>query len=323
MTMLRLVVVAVLILLPVLIFPPANADYNVQLHGDTFTVTWRMRAVQNMTDLPDPVTVFPPNLNYSLTGGDLSQFSSAIQTSLQQKESGITVSDVSLQLSSNSINATCVPCVQTLNATAAFQVHEPPPTRFGVAQYDMSWMALRLDEDLTVANTQYNRLGQDYLLTAVLPFVDFVATSDHTQLMQVNRQTILKIGYQPIIAGIVLFDMSALTTPLEDWRHSMSLDSQTWTSPQNGGFNFTATQHFLSENSQILYFAGATVSAQFSAPLNAVAKGNTLFVDFTGGVWDQISLVTILASIGVLATTVIVDRRLTGRYGQKRRRSKS
>jgi hypothetical protein len=323
MMRLRLAIVAVLILLALMAFPPAHADYSVQLQGDTFRVTWTMNAFQNLTELPDSATVFPQNLSYSLTGADLSQFSSAIQTSLQQKVSGMTVSDASLSLSSNSINTTCAPCFQTLNATATFLVHEPAQTRFGVAQYDMSWMALRLNDDLAVVNTPYNRLGQDYLLTAIQPFVNFVTTSDRTQLMQVNRQTILKIGYQPIVGAIVLFDMSALTTPLEDWKHSMSLDSQTWTSPENGGFNFTATQHFVSENAQILYLAGATVSAQFSAPLNAVAKGDMLTVDLTGGVWDQTGLAIILASIGVLATTVIIDRRLTGTYGQKRRRSKN
>lgn len=323
MMRLRLAIVTVLILLAVMAFTPARADYNVQLQGDAFRVTWRMNAIQNLTALPDAATVFPPNLNYSLSGADLSQFSSAIQINLQQRNSGMTVSDVSLRLSSDSINTTCFSCFQTLNATASFLVLEPAPTRFGVAQYDMSWMALRLNDDLVVANTPFNRLGQDYLLNAIQPFVNFTPTSDRTQLMKVNGQTILKIGYQPIVSAIVLFDMSALTTPLEDWSHSISLDSQTWTSPENGGFSFTSTQHFLSENSQIVYLEGATVSAQFSAPMNAVARGNTLVVDFTGGVWDQIGLVTIIGSIGLLTTTVIIDRRLTGAYGQKRRRGKN
>jgi hypothetical protein len=321
MTRLRLVTVTALIFLVTMVLPTASANYGVQLQGNTFHVTWRVNAIQNLTSLPDAFTVFPRSLNVSLTASDLSQFSSAVQTSLQQKDSGITVSDVSLQLSSNNISSTCVPCFQTLNATASFQVHEPAPTKFGVTQYDMSWMALRLNDDLSVMNTPYNRLGQDYLLTAIQPFANFVPTSDRTELMQIDRQTILKTSYQPAVSAIVLFDMSFLTTPLGDWIHTRTLNSQTWTSPVTGGFNFTATQHF-SEMAQVLYLEGATESAQFSAPLNAVARGNTLIVDFTGGVWDQIGLVIIIASIGVLVTTVIIDRRLTRGSRQKRRSGK-
>ncbi len=287
-------------------------------------VTWTIRAVQNLTAYPVSTTVYPPNLNSSLSGDDLSQFSSALQSSLQLKNNGITVSDVSLHLSSNYINTTCAPCLQWLNASTTFEVHEPAQTRFGVAQYDMSWMALRLNQDLTVGTVGYNRLGEDYLLAAVAPVAAFTSSSEQSQLMTVNGDVVSRIGYQPFVAAIVLFDMSALKPSVEDWSHNLNLgsQSQTWTSPQTGGFNFTATQHFLSENTEIAYVVGTSVSAELSAPLNAVAKGNILFVDYTGGLWDQLSLVTILTSLGVLVTAVVADSRLTRGFGQKRRRGR-
>jgi len=49
-----------------------------------------------------------------------------------------------------------------------------------------------------------------------------------------------------------------------------------------------------------------------------VAKGNILFVDYTGGLWDQLSLVTILTSLGVLVTAVVADSRPTRGFGQER-----
>jgi hypothetical protein len=322
----RILPATILILLTILaLAPTAKADYNIQLQTDTFKVTWTINAVQNLTTYPVPATVYPPNLNQTLTGNDLNQFTTAIQTTLQQTNSALTVTDTTLQMTSNNINRTCTTCHQWLNSTATFQVHDPGQTRNGVTQYDLSWLPLSLTQDLSVSGVTYNRLGQDYLLTAILPIIAFVPSSDQTQTVQVNGNTITKIGYQPVIASIVYFDTSAVKKNLlENWIFTQDLSSQTrtWTSPQNGGFIFTATQHIISENAVLLYLAGAKVTTQISTPLNAVAKGNNLYVDRTGGIWDQISLVIILASIGLLAGTVVIDRRVTSVFKQKRKTKK-
>jgi|SRR5919108_4613383 hypothetical protein len=321
----RVFMATIVVLLCTFILPPtAGAGYDIQLQGDTFRITWTINAIQNLTTYPIPTTVYPSNLNVSLAGDDLTQFSSVLQTSLDKKNPTITVSEATLSLSSNSINTTCVTCLQWLNATASFQIHEPVQIHGGIARYDMSWVPLLLDKDLNTSGVGYNRLGQDYLVTAILPFTQFTPTSDRSLRMLLNGEPIVRIGYEPFIDGIVLFDMSAIRSPLEDWSHSIDLksQSQTWISPQNGGFRFSATEHIVSENADLVYVAEAQVSTKLTTSLNTVAKGNTLFADFTGGFWDQVSLGIILVSLGVLATTVVIDKHLTSGYRQKRKRDK-
>src|SRR5712691_9412277 len=135
----------IIVLFTVIVFPPTSrGDYNLQLQGDTFNVVWTINASQNITAFTHHL-LYPPNLNGSLTGSDISAFSAALQTSVQQKVSSATVSNVAVYIASSSPNASCsTACIpQWLNATVQFQVREASQTSGGVLHYDLSWKNIR------------------------------------------------------------------------------------------------------------------------------------------------------------------------------------
>jgi len=314
--------VAIAMLLMLLNLPPTSrGDYNLQLDGDTFKVTWTINAYQNMSAYTH-VAVYPPNLNSSLAGSDLSAFASALQGAVQQKVSSASISNLTVHVSSNSPDLSCYQACapQWLNATAEFQVHEAIQTNSGVLRYDLSWKTARLDEDLSVANVSFNRIGEKYLVSALSPFVNF--QSSHTDVMRVliNDEAAPKTTYQNQADAIVLFDMSQIQRPIEDWSISRNFVSQreTWMSPQTAGFNSSAVETIteFSEVTRLRYVSGAAVIAEMSTPMNTVARGDTLLVDLSGGFLEQIFLATILTSLGIFAVAVIIERRTTRSYGR-------
>lgn len=301
--------------------PTSHGDYNLQLNGETFKVTWTINVSQNMSAFTH-VAVYPPNLNSSLSGSDLSTFASALQRAIQQKVSSAIISNLTVHVSSSSPNLTCSQscALQWLNATAKFQVQEGVHPDNGVLRYDLSWKNIRLDEDLQVANVSYNRLGEKYLVSALTPFVNFHTTTNDVMRVTVNNQLVSQTTYQNQTNGIVLFDMSRLQTPLEGWSTSQDFASQSETriSPQRGGFNSSAVRTLteFGEVTRLRYLSGAAIRAEMSTPINTRAQGDILFVDLFGGFFEQIFLGTILTSLGILVGAVIIERRLTRGHGR-------
>jgi hypothetical protein len=325
--------VALLVLLIVITYPPpSRGDYNIQVGGDTIKVAWTINAFQNFTAYTH-VLVYPPNLNATLTGSELSTFTSTLQTTVQQKVSSASISNVAVHVSSNSPNASCsnACAAQWLNASASFEVGEALQTNSGVTRYDLSWKGIRLDQDLQASGVAFNRLGEKYLTTTLQPFVNFQNTRGISMTVTVNGQAAPKTTYQDLTNAIVLFDVSPIQTPLDKWVHTWSIasQSQTWTSPQNGGFNATATERLTeaTETVRIAYIASAKVHAQITtASLNTTVQGDILYITLPGSFWNQIFLAAILAPVGLLVGTTILERRITNRSkipGRKKQPSKS
>jgi hypothetical protein len=320
MTRQLLFTVALLLLLTVITYPPpSKGDYNLQVGGDTIKVAWTISSFQNITAYSH-VLVYPPNLNATLTGTELSAFTSALQTTVQQKVKSASISNVGVHISSNSPNASCSnACApQWLNASATFEVREPLQTNSGVAHYDLSWKGIRLDQDLQASGVAFNRLGEKYLTTTLQPFVTFQNTRGISMTVTVNGHAATKTTYQDLTNAIVLFDVSTIQTPLDKWVHTWDItsQSQTWTSPQNGGFNATALERLTeaTETVRIAYISSAKVHAQITATsLNTTVQGDILYMTLPGSFWNQIFLAAILAPVGVLVTTTILERRITNR----------
>ncbi len=306
--------------------PAFASSFTVQLNGDQFRIAWEIDAMQNLTAL-SKTSAFPQNLNYSLTGADLTFFTSALQTALQSRIPTIVVAQPSASLSSSSTNVTCqFHCpLQWLNLTIAFDVQEPVALTYGARQFDLSWIAFRVGDNLYAVGKAFNTLGQNYLLQAMPAFFP-KPTPGRTYTVSVDGQLVSKTNYQQPVQQIVLLDTSPLTTPLEDWTHDQDLNAgvQTWHSPNIAGFNITANLQIVEVDlvSAANYFAAARVSAKFSAPLSAHAQGNVLVVDFSDGLWEKAAAATIIAAIAALITTTILDKRMT-RTSQRRRRPKN
>jgi hypothetical protein len=312
--------VALLVLLIVITYPPpSRGDYNLQVGSDTIRVAWTVNAFQNFTAYTH-VLVYPPNLNATLTGSELSAFTSALQTTVQQKVKSASISNVGVHFSSNSPNASCSnACApQWLNASATFEVREALQTNSGVARYDLSWKGIRLDQDLQASGVAFNRLGEKYLTTTLQPFVNFQNIRGISMTVTVNDHAAPKTTYQDLTNAIVLFDMSPIQTPLDKWVHTWDITSQSqaWTSPQNGGFNATAIERLTeaTETVRIAYVSSAKVHAQITTTsLNTTVQGDILYITLPGSFWNEIFLAAILAPVGVLVGTTILERRITNR----------
>jgi hypothetical protein len=308
-----------IVLLAIIIFPPTSrGDYNLQLQGDTFNVTWTINASQNITAFSHSL-VYPPNLNGSLTGSDLSAFTSALETAVQQKVSSAVVSSVSVHLVSTSPNTSCsTSCIpQWMNATAKFQVREPSQTRNGVLHYDLSWKNIRLNDDLQMAGVSFNRLGEKYIVQALPASVIFQSIRGISWSILINGHSAFKTTYQNLTSSVVLFDMSSIQSPLQNWSHSLdpSFQSQAWSSPISGGSNTSAVETLTEsgETSTQVYLSGATVRAEVSAPRSAAVNGDLLFIDLSGGFWDQLILAAVLAPLGILVGSAVLETRVLRR----------
>jgi hypothetical protein len=307
----------------VMLPPSSHGDYNLQLTGGTVRVSWVINASQNLTSYTHAL-VFPANLSSTLMGAELEAFTSALQAAVQQKVNAATVSDVTVQVSSNSASLTCSDnCApQWLNATAQFDVHEPPQTSVGATRYDLSWKPLRIDQNLLTKDVEFNRIGK-YLTPALQPFFNIQASRSLSITVNVNGRPAQKTTYQTVTDLIVLFDVSNLRAPLDQWSRTLDVSSQTqtWTSPQKGGFNATATERLTEagETVRILYFFGATLHAQMTTPMNTGSGGDIVFIR-SGSIWDQILLATIIAPLGVLVGTSIIEWRVTQRPRQPSRK---
>ncbi len=322
----RLVTVTVLILLAAgsLSKPAAGSDYTILLGGDHFKVTWSINVMQNLTALSHTI-VFPQNLNSTVTGNDLSAFTSALQSAFRAKVPTTGITQPTLSISSNTINATCsTSCrMQWLNTTIAFQVNDNPTRNGGVAQYDLSWKAIRLEENLQTNNIAFNTLGQTYLLQPLAAFFPNPRPG-RTFFITVGGIPVTKTNYQDRVGKIVLLDMSGLQTPLGDWIHTQDLAArtETWVSPDHGGFNITASQQITESDfsATFYYYAAARVSAKLSTPLNAFARGDTLFVDYSNGLWEQVGSSIVIALLAILIITTVFERRITSGLRERRRR---
>jgi hypothetical protein len=309
--------VALLVLLAVITYPPTSrGDYNLRLEGDTVKVAWSINASQNITAYTH-VLLYPPNINATLTGSDLDSFSSALQTSVQQKVNSASVSNVAVHVSSNSPNATCSSACapQWLNASVTFDVREPTQATNGVNRYDLSWKGIRLEQDLQASGVAFNRVGERYLTAPLQQFVNFKNTRAISMTVTVNGQVAPRASYQDLTNAIVLFDTSNIQTPLDTWIHTWNVtsQSQTWTDPVIGGFNTTIIERLTeaTESVRIAYIAGAKVHSQVTTnSLNTSVRGDLFYITLPGSFWDPLFLAAILAPVGVLVGTSILERRI-------------
>ncbi len=315
--------------------PAAGADYTIHLQADQFKVTWRINAWQNLTGFqgyPNGTQILPPNLNTTLSTGDLSTFTMALQKALQAKVNTVTITQPTIHIISNTPHLSCpatLSCpLQWLNVTVDFQVRQNPSVTGGVAKYDLSWRSIRLEDDLEAGSVPFNRLGDRYLLQGLLPFIDFPSSIGRGMSVTISgiRAPLNNVTYQAPTHNIVLFDSTGFQPQLEGWTVTSDLraGTQTWSSPSNSGFGVDATLS-ISEASTVTrlsYFAAVLVSAEVTAPLNAFVKGDTLYVDTSGGFWEKVGLVTILGSLGIWAGTMIVEWRIARTPRARRRKDK-
>jgi hypothetical protein len=308
-----------------------RADYNIALGSNQFKVLWKINAWQNLTGFTGvTTTVFPANVSISLNGTELSAFTASLQQTLQAKVSGVTIDQPSVQITSSGPTYSCqttITCpLQWLNLTARFNVNESPSVQRGEARYDLSWKAFKIGDDLKAGGVSFNNIGEKYLVSALIPFVNFPNGIGRSMAVTIGKLPVSNFTYVTPTSHINLLDTSPLNTPLEGWNLTRDLigGTQTWTSPETAGFNVVGALRFTEAGSitSFNYIARTEFSAQVSTPVGASAKNDILFVDTSGNIWEKTSFSIILATIGVLLGAVVLERRVAHETWVRRKAKK-
>jgi len=129
-----------------------------------------------------------------------------------------------------------------------------------------------------------------------------------------GTSTVSNATYREAAKSVVLLDMSRIRIPMDNWTLTRDFDAQrnVWTSPRSGGF-FTFADFRIAEggsSTDLFYPAEARVTAQITASMNTFTNGDTLYQDLTNGLWEKISLSIIGATLGLLAVTLVLERRM-------------
>ena len=294
------------------------AEYSPSLNNDHFDVSWRILAWQNLTGFcPGCPKVFPEHVNYSLNATELASFTASLQTSLRQSVPSVSVNQANVHIDSNNATSTCSPICprQWFNVTMNFQVSEAAPRTNNVARYDMSWKAIQVSDSLTALGFEFNRIGEKYLVPGYAPIINTRSGGGRTVTVTFGTVTVTNATYREAAKSIVLLDMSRIRIPMDNWTLTRDFDAQrnVWTSPRSGGF-FTFADFRINEggsSTDLFYPAEARVTAQITAPMNTFTSGDTLYQDLTNGFWEKISLSIIGATLGLLAVTLVLERRIS------------
>jgi hypothetical protein len=191
----------------------------------------------------------------------------------------------------------------------------------------MSWKSFRIDDHLQTGGVEYNTIGSQYLLDALIPFVNFQNAAGRSMSVFVGITPVSSATYTPRTENITMLDLSPLQTPLQNWNSTRDINagSETWTSPSSPGFNiqgaFRITEQVGSETS-LNYYARDQFSAQITAPLQARVSGDTLLVDTTGNIWEKTASFVILAILGTLIGSTVLEKTIVGKTatrGKKKR----
>ncbi len=319
-----------LFILALTLFPNVYAaEYSVSLDNDHFNVSWHIFAWQNLTGFCDTCPkVFPEHVNYSLNSAELAPFTSSLQTSMRQRVPSVTVSQPSVHIASNNATTKCSPICprQWFNLTMNFQVQEDAPRTNNVARYDMSWKSVQINDSLTAGGFEFNQVGEKYLVPGYAPIINTRSVGGRTVTVTFGTVTVTNTTYHDAAKNIVLLDMSRIRIPIENWTMTRDFNAQRniWTSPRSGGF-LTFADFRISEGgttTDFLYPAEARITAQISAPMNTFTNGDTLYLDMTNGFWEKVAFSIIAATIGLLAVTLVLERRISSTQWTRRKAKK-
>ncbi|HZY93302.1 MAG TPA: hypothetical protein VFE98_00365 [Candidatus Bathyarchaeia archaeon] len=312
-------IIVVLAISSLALLPTVHAvDYSISYDAGQFNVTWKINAWQNLTGFGfRPTLGFPVNVNHTLNGTELADFTSSLQSSLQQRVKTVTVSQPSVYIKSNNMSDSCKPLCprQWFNLTINFQIHDNPPKVNNVAQYNMSWKSFKIDDDLKAAGLSYNRIGEKYLLEPYRQILANPPGPSRTITVNIGGQTVTNTTYQDPTRKTLLLDMSRVQIPLDNWivNQDFAAGRTIWISPRSAGF-FTFADLAITEAgaaTHFFYFAESRVTTEISGPLNSFARGDVLYIDLSNGLWEKLFVSIAAASLGTLAVVAVVERRLS------------
>jgi len=261
------------------------------VHDEKVSVGLSLQFFQNATTVP--------SLNGTFTGSAAQDLTSALEGSLRETVSSISVSSLSGELTSKN---------GWINTTIQFEVTGVSTRKGDLLIVNCSWIPFDVSRDLKYGDLSYNLIGAAYVKAPFESYVDY----DRPPL----NETIASVTYvsgleelSPIVAvdkagNATLLDFSSLSRSIEEWKreYNVTKGSTTWTYNPGPSVDLTMTV-VPREGAQSVSHAFYRYNATISVNGLAQAQANALSMEVSGAFQPLLMLAVILAAFAVAVAT--------------------
>jgi len=263
----------------------SSLSYTV--HDEKVSVGLSLQFFQNATAMP--------NLNGTFTGSTAQDLTSALEGSLRQTISSISVSSLSGELTSKN---------GWINTTIQFEVTGASTRKGDLLIVNCSWIPFNVSRDLKFGDLSYNLIGAAYVRAPFESYVDYDKPPLNETIASVTYVSDLE-EISPRVAvdkagNATLLDFSNLAQSIEEWKseYNVTKGSTTWTYSPSPAVDLTMTvvprEGTLSVN-HAFYRYNATISVDGLAQ----AQANALSIDVSSAFEPFLMFAVILATFAV------------------------
>jgi hypothetical protein len=286
------------------------ADYNVRI-GDQVTVQIHGDLLQAVNNPPlvNSSTGFGslPIFTLHLEGYNAKNVSDALNAALKEKNPSVSATQVLLDSNSNGTN---------LHYDLNFNVVSVSTARGDVSAVNLAWRSFVIGNDLRIGNTSLNVVVPKYLQSGISHYVQLAPSvqvpTPQTRRWWWNGHNVEREKIGSLTQNALLFNFSSLNTPLQTWKISPDIHSRLLRYQSSSGFNLTFTNQISEVGEVATLYTNAVYNLRtvIEAPWGAVPSGDTLILESSApwNIW--LMLAVIIASTGLLASVVILERRL-------------
>jgi len=284
-----LVALSLLIILVVSCSVPSvhSSSLNYTVHDEKVSVGLSLQFFQNATAMP--------NLNGTFTGSTAQDLTSALEETLRQSISSISVSSLSGELTSRN---------GWINTTIQFEVTGVSTRKGDLVIVNCSWIPFNVSRDLRFGDLSYNLIGAAYVRAPFESYVDY----DKPPLNETIASVTYVSGLEEISPRVAvdkagnatLLDFSNLVQSIEEWKsgYNVTKGSTTWTYDPSPAVDLTMTvvpREGTESVNHALYRYNATISVDRLAR----AQANALSIDVSSAFEPLLMFAVILATFTV------------------------
>ena len=297
-----------------LLIPPSLADYSIRLGEDGISVAISADFTQGIPNKYSNITrIFKeiPVFTLGLEGDNSSMIAVPLNEAIKSKSPGSSASQV--QFSANS-NGTW------MHYDLSFRVQGLSTNNQGVSKSDLAWRSLVISTDIVVAAYSINRLLPTYVGDEIIGLTQEPGGVPIQQSRSWYFNGRFRSGPQIVAAvpGMILFNFTSLSRPLEDWVAARDLENLVTTWRASTGFNLTFIGR-LEDPEAVLLFARTAIynlETVIQAPGFAEASGDLILYESTGSYGDVLMGFTIVTSVLLFVGAVVMERRYQSPRGR-------
>ncbi len=300
------IVVLISLVVSPLFISLGRADYSVRLGEGGVSVHISADFIQGVPNISANNTADKfaniPLFRFYLQGQNSSIFANYLDNAIKARSPSAGATQVVLNAISNGT---------ALHYELSFNV-AGISTKDGVETVDLSWRSFVIKDDFGIGNVSINKVLPTYLQGMILLLAQRVASRilQEQLLWYVNNGLIPASQIGSAIRNLSLFNFTSLASPLQSWTSSLDVAGSLVRYQASTGFNLTFIDQ-ITEAGETANFARDAIykmKAIVEAPIGAVASGDTLTFETKGAWQSPLMLTSIVASLGLLVATTVVER---------------